>query len=811
MATQDGIEITLTLSGYTGADLIVAACRGEEAISRPYRFVLDLICEDPRWDLRELLYREAVLTLTGRFTERRVHAVLTGFDQLGDVTSGRAQYQAILEPVLAKLAMSRQNQIYGTDEDVSVVDVVTAELTGTGARGPAVEASAHLDVDCLRTEALTEDYPRRDYLVQYEETDLAFISRLMEHWGIFYFFTDDGEKERLHLGDRNVAFRPIDPEREEAAADSLEDTPQLRFEPGSGLQADGEEHVFALKAISRPLPHKIILRDYNDQLPQLPAMHAEAVVDERGHGVIASYGEHFETPEEGQTLAQIRAEALKCRALRFEMRSNCPRLSAGRLFRLTGHGRDAFNQLYIVAEVRHEAGLPRSDGAPEDAPAPGYRNTIIAVPFDMADGAQFRPERLTPVPRVHGLMTAHVDAAGLGDRAELDDQGRYKVRIPFDMTGAEDGKASRYIRKAQPYAGKNSGMHFPLLKGTEVAIACYNGDPNRPLITGAVPNPLTQSVSVAGSADRNRIQTTSNILIELGDGMTPPADPPGAGHLAGPVRQTAARDAGHAAAPLDTVSESSTATACDVWLRLNVADKSYLRLGDAPAQGNAEEDPFTAQDVQGEAIQNGNGWFSYTEGDRNDVTLGNSANYVAGEQKQVVGSSSSLAYWSNQYTEFGGTATKLYLGFVTNVFIINKNDYILGVKTAGVVGASISLNLSFSFVFALKKVAVTLFTTSVAFKKWDHAAWTTGIFGVKTEIAGTKNELIGAKDSKTLADIKDDLIKKKKAALVMNSSGIIKTDEVVALKKKIAMIEKAEAKIASGSAFISQNKLAMFV
>jgi len=91
-------------------------------------------------------------------------------------------------------------------------------------------------------------------------------------------------------------------------------------------------------------------------------------------------------------------------------------------------------------------------------------------------------------------MNARIDAESSGEYADLDSQGRYKVVLPFDLSGRRGGKASAWLRMAQPYAGSNHGMHFPLHKGTEVLLTFIDGDPDRPIIAAAVPNPETPSV-----------------------------------------------------------------------------------------------------------------------------------------------------------------------------------------------------------------------------------------------------------------------------------------------------------------------------
>jgi len=116
-------------------------------------------------------------------------------------------------------------------------------------------------------------------------------------------------------------------------------------------------------------------------------------------------------------------------------------------------------------------------------------------------------------------MNATVDAAGDGQQAEIDDQGRYKVILPFDQSGNKDGKASRWVRMAQPYAGSEYGMHFPLHKGAEVLLTFVDGDPDRPIISGSVPNPETTSPVTSAN------QTKSVVRDNFGNEMIFDATP----------------------------------------------------------------------------------------------------------------------------------------------------------------------------------------------------------------------------------------------------------------------------------------------
>ena len=152
-----------------------------------------------------------------------------------------------------------------------------------------------------------------------------------------------------------------------------------------------------------------------------------------------------------------------------------------------------------------------------------YANRFIAIPSNV----QFRPERTTPKSKFFGTMNATVDAAGDGQHAETDDQGRYKIILPFDQSGNKDGKASRWVRMAQPYSGFNasdgikgpSGMHFPLHKGTEVLLTFVDGDPDRPIISGSIPNP--QTISPVTQENQTRSVIRDNYGNEIVMDATP--------------------------------------------------------------------------------------------------------------------------------------------------------------------------------------------------------------------------------------------------------------------------------------------------
>lgn len=219
-------------------------------------------------------------------------------------------------------------------------------------------------------------------------------------------------------------------------------------------------------------------------------------------------------------LAGVRAEEILCRGMTFDGTSDCPHLSAGEVFTLSGHFRGDFNASYIVTRIEERAtvALPEVPDVEGRKFSNAFTCIPVSLPLTPPRKISFRPARVTPKPTVAGLMNAMIDGETSDNRAQVNESGCYRIRQPFDLRGEQDGQSSPHVRKMEPYGGASGGMHYPLLKGTEVVIACVNGDPDRPVIVGTVPNPRNPSVTNSTSSTTNRIRTTSGIAFEMRDG-----------------------------------------------------------------------------------------------------------------------------------------------------------------------------------------------------------------------------------------------------------------------------------------------------
>ena len=478
---------------------------GVEGISRLYEFNITLASEDPAIDLKAVLNNPAKLIIR---REEKPDCVISGivatFEQLGTLHD-YYHYRAVLAPRLWLSDQYRENQLF---LDKSVPDIIEEILSQAGVTDYMLK--------------LSKDYSKWEYICQYGETDFDFMSRWMEREGIYYFFEQGDGGEKLIITDTLGTHIDIPDEQT-----------TIKYVPETGqIAQDTEERVSSLVCRKRRLPEKVVLKDYNYREPKLD-LRVEETVDPEGRGEKYIYGEHYKSVGEGKGLAKIRAEEMLCRETMYEGQCTAPTLCSGFTFTIDEHYRPEYNQRYILTEVIHHGrqarffqtaapatpmGMPNWTGLDinpsamlrepsqvqtEKESGMGYRNRFTVIPAEV----QFRPERLTIKPRFFGTMHAHVDAESSGEYAEIDDQGRYKVILPFDQSGRGGGKASRFIRMAQPYAGMDYGMHFPLHKEIEVLLTFIDGDMDRPIISGSVPNPDTISPVTDKNQKKSIIRT----------------------------------------------------------------------------------------------------------------------------------------------------------------------------------------------------------------------------------------------------------------------------------------------------------------
>ncbi|EOO3687542.1 type VI secretion system Vgr family protein [Escherichia coli] len=506
MSLTDTLSKTISAS-LNRYHLIIPSCpspldvehfSGREEMSQTYYYIINFTSTDNDLDAGLLLRKSATFTMgTGglkeQVSQKVVHGVITDFRRISG-SADQAKYQVILEPFIKLL--DRQHRSHRFFVNKSVPEVVTEVLQEHGLKGWEFEFR------------LKKTYPKREQINQYQESDLQFIQRLLAEVGIFYFFTlqPDTQTEIVHFGDSQAAL-------------TFDKT--LAINSPSGMNDNRADSVWGLNVTHNVAEASVTTKAYNHREAQYLLQSAPADMT-HGDGDGINYGEvyhyHFRHLERGDKIDPVPETA------NFYARLGHERYLEEQV-RITGNSTDA---TLAPAQV-----LTITDSLPPTLPAL-LRNPVLltCVGFSASrkDALQvvlkgvpysevicWRPP-LLPRPKITGTMTARVTSAKEGDiYAWQDASGMYRVKFDADRDDKNPGQESMPVRLAKPYSGDAYGFHFPLIQGTEVAIAFEEGDPDRPYIAHALHDSRHVDHVTDKNGTRNVIRTPANNKLRMED------------------------------------------------------------------------------------------------------------------------------------------------------------------------------------------------------------------------------------------------------------------------------------------------------
>jgi len=484
--------------------LDVLAFEGHEHLSQPFTYRVEftsterdlaaetLLGQDARFSLHAALQKPPASGFNALAVKplRTLHGVVTGFKrQCG--SNDQARYEITLQPRLALLGQGRQFRIY---QHQSVPQIVESILR-----------SRHDFEGQDFLFSLKRDYPRREQVMQYGESDLAFIERLLADVGIWYRFTSD---ERLGID--VVEF--CDDQR------LYQFDIALPYRPQSGLGSSGQDAVWHLQSNHRVVEQQVHIRAYH---PRDAGAHLSGEIDQ-SRGASGTYGEayHYAEPyttlgdrldqdedllsESGYFYARLRHERYLNAQTQLSGITSSATLAPGQVLHITGGAPEAFTPGAVITGLTTTAARDSSLVA-----------TFQAIPY--SDTVCFRPA-LQPKPQIAGTVPARVTSPQANDPyGHIDLEGRYKVNFLFDRDTWKPGEESLWLRLARPYAGDTHGLHLPLIPGTEVAIAFEQGDPDRPYIAHALHDSQHVDHVTLRNYKRNVLRTPANNKLRMDD------------------------------------------------------------------------------------------------------------------------------------------------------------------------------------------------------------------------------------------------------------------------------------------------------
>ena len=465
-----------------------------EAMSDLFRAQVVLMMESGGGGLDELLGARATLAMHRGSVVREVRGVVSEVEELGTTAQHRFVRVDVV-PALWTLSERSDCRIF---QGQHTVDIVRAVLADAGVyQGPGE----------LRIDGGLESLAPREYCVQYRETDLAFVRRLLEDDGVPFYFAHDGEGgEALVLAADDHAWSPVD---------TLDGASVRVLDAGTSTAAAETMTWFDERHTLRP--SSVTVRDFDFTRPRaamdMTGRHGQggrALFEYPARATITGYDEGSRVYKTHNTarLAKLRAEEHLTRVHRSHGRGNVTGMTPGRSFVLEGHERPELDRRYLVTAVEHQGHdwhhLPEevlqsarframlADAqlrGPDGAAGEGrYGNRVESHRVDGNPASvPFRPARVTPRPIVEGPQTARV-VGPAGEEIHTDPHGRVKVQFHWDRQGREDDQSSCWMRVAQTMGGGNWGFVFIPRIGMEAVVNFLEGDPDRPLVTACVFN-----------------------------------------------------------------------------------------------------------------------------------------------------------------------------------------------------------------------------------------------------------------------------------------------------------------------------------
>jgi len=448
----------LSIDTPLGSDvLLLHDLSGHEAISKMFHFSVELLSENHSISFKDIVGKQVTLSLHLPGNDKRYwNGYVSRFATVGG-DNRFSYYQAEIVPWFWFLTRTADCQIF---QQKSIPEIIKKVFQDHGFQ----------DFQD-RTQA---SYQQREYVVQYRETAFNFVSRLMEEYGIFYFFEHDQNSHKLIFADKPQVHKNC----------PVQYKVRFNYTPGGVLLK--EDVVQSWGAEEELRPGNYALNDYNFQTPSTSLLANVQTVDQIGGNTkyeIYDYPGIYTKKADGDTLAKVRMEEEEAVHHLVTGSGNCRTFASGYKFHMDHHPRRDQDGDYVLTEVTHAASVGGSYSGSGGEADETYSNHFTCIPA----AVPFRPQRLTPKPVVQGPQTAVVVGPS-GEEIYPDKYGRVKVQFFWDRQGKKDQNSSCWVRVSQPWAGKNWGaINIPRI-GQEVIVEFLEGDPDRPIITGRVYN-----------------------------------------------------------------------------------------------------------------------------------------------------------------------------------------------------------------------------------------------------------------------------------------------------------------------------------
>jgi|GEM_PF-247352 len=469
----------LTITTKLGADkIILNHFKAEEKLNGLFEFNLELYipyatdAKNYDLDFTKLIETEVTITLTLGKKIRYFHGLITELIQGPTVATGmekmqrtheRTYFYAKVHPTAWLMQLTENCEIH---QNKSAMDIIT-ELLGK-------HKITFKDLTSKRGKL------KREYCVQYNESDFAFISRLMENEGIYYFFKHEKAKHTMYLADGGKPWeKHKDKDLATVTVYNTQHPTPVQFS------------LYDMRVSKQIVPSSFTYNDYDFEKPTTK-LKAESKGEGKGRDYYHYPGKYI-IQKNGASLTDMRLESLEYPSDAIHSKSDIPMLEIGHSFKLDNALRKDINKKeFVIFSIHHEAKIqaePEENNEGEKLVKTEYDGEVVyenSVCFFSKD-LPYRPALKTPCPKIHGTQTATVSGKS-GEEIWTDKYGRVLLKFHWDLSPTKDDKVSCFVRVSQAWTGKQWGALFTPRIGQEVVVTYLNGNPDKPLVTGCVYN-----------------------------------------------------------------------------------------------------------------------------------------------------------------------------------------------------------------------------------------------------------------------------------------------------------------------------------
>ncbi|MFA6012434.1 MAG: type VI secretion system tip protein TssI/VgrG [Desulfobacteraceae bacterium] len=414
------------------------------------------IVSDRRLESSELLGKNVRSTIEGRVSERYIHGHISEYEEL-PMRKSTHLFKITIVSELWVLTQIKTIQVF---QDMTVPEIIEE-----------VFKSSRILFDNY-TLRLIMKYNPREYCVQYRETNMDFIKRLMAEEGMFFYHEFNEKKCQLIITDTYMYHQNI-PGHSKVVIYSEK-----------GQLVTLEDHITQFETMERMTAERVHLKDYHFKRPSLHPQAKSKHKDVQNYYTIYDYPGYLDDDQTGNRLADVYLQRITWKKKTFKGEGVCRQLTPGHVFTLADHINSDYNTDYIVVSVTHQGKQPQVMQALEGSErGTQYGNTFTCIPADVT----FRPT-LRKKPSVKGIQSAVVTGPE-NEEIYIDQWGRIKIKFHWDLLGQEE-RTSCWVRVSQTWAGGFGGCEtiFTPRIGQEVLVDFLDGDPDRPVVVGTVFN-----------------------------------------------------------------------------------------------------------------------------------------------------------------------------------------------------------------------------------------------------------------------------------------------------------------------------------